>query len=313
MLSFAGQVAIVTGAGRGIGRATALALGKRGAKVLVNDYGGSFDTMTAGTTEVAQAVVEEIKAAGGDAVADGSSVGTAESARGIVEAAVNAFGRVDILVNNAGGSRPFHAVDEDTDGHLEGEIRTNLIGAMTLMRRVWPLMREQGYGRIVNTSSNTVLGQQGMLGYVAAKGGVIGISSAAAIEGKPLGILVNTVFPQAYTRSVEETADPGAMEWFRSHTPELVGEGVAYLCSRDCDASGGLFRIGGGRFSRYAVYGNAGVSDDALTAEFVAEHFEQASDMSAAEHVTDAAYDMTRFNAALAANWQGDLKEDWKK
>ncbi|WP_272873984.1 SDR family NAD(P)-dependent oxidoreductase [Mycobacteroides abscessus] len=313
MLSFAGQVAIVTGSGRGIGRATALALGKRGAKVLVNDYGGGFDTLTPGTNEVAQSVVDEIVAAGGEAVADGTAVGTGESARVIVESAMKAFGRVDILVNNAGGSRPFHNVDEDADENLEGVIRSNLIGSLMLMRRVWPIMRDQNYGRIVNTSSNTVLGQQGMLAYVAAKGGIIGISGSAAIEGGPLGILVNTIFPQAYTRSVDDTAEPGTMDWFKSHTPELVAEGVAFLCSRECNVSGELFRIGGGRFSRYGIYGNKGVADADLTAEFVAERFDQSRDMADAEIVPDAAYDMARFNSALASDWQSELKSDWRK
>jgi len=307
MLNFEGQVAIVTGAGRGIGRATALALGRRGAKVLVNDYGGGFDTITPGSRDVAQSVVDEIVAAGGEAAADASSVGTGESAQAIVDAAVKAFGRVDILVNNAGGSRPFHDLDQDSDEAVEGVLRTNLIGSMMMLRRVWPVMRAQKYGRIVNTSSNTVLGQQGMLAYVAAKGGIIGISGTAAIEGRPLGILVNTLFPQAYTRSVDETAPPGSMDWFKPHTPELVAEGVAYLCSRECSASGELFRIGGGRFSRYGLYGNEGFADAGLTAEMVAERVEEGRDMSNAEIIPDAAYDMMRFNKALAADWQDDI------
>jgi NAD(P)-dependent dehydrogenase (short-subunit alcohol dehydrogenase family) len=304
MLDFEGQAAIVTGAGRGIGRAVALALAKRGAKVLVNDYGGGFDTLTPGARDVAQSVVDEIVAAGGTAAPDTTSVGTGETARAIVEAAVKAFGRVDILVNNAGGSRPFHKVDEDADEIVEGVIRSNLIGSLMLMRRVWPLMRAQGYGRIVNTSSNTVLGQEGMLAYVAGKGGIIGMSGAAAIEGRPLGILVNTVFPQAYTRSVEETAQAGSMEWFKPFTTELVAEGVAYLCSRDCTASGELFRIGGGRFSRFGIYGNKGVQRAGLTAEIVAERFEEGRDMNDAELVRDATHDMMRFDSSLIPDWQ---------
>jgi NAD(P)-dependent dehydrogenase (short-subunit alcohol dehydrogenase family) len=307
MLNFEGQVAIVTGAGRGIGRATALALGRRGARVLVNDYGGGFDTITPGSRDVAQAVVDEIVAAGGQAAADATSVGTGESARAIVDAAVKAFGRVDILVNNAGGSRPFHDVDADSDEAVEGVLRTNLIGSMMMMRRVWPVMRAQKYGRIVNTSSNTVLGQPGMLAYVAAKGGIIGLSGTGAIEGRALGIHVNTLFPQAYTRSVDETAPPGSMEWFKPHTPELVAEGVAFLCSRECHASGELFRVGGGRFSRYGLYGNKGFADAVLTAEMVAARFEEGRDMADAEIISDAAYDMMRFNSDLAHNWQDDI------
>jgi NAD(P)-dependent dehydrogenase (short-subunit alcohol dehydrogenase family) len=307
MLNFEGQVAIVTGAGRGIGRATALALAKRGAKVLVNDYGGGFDTITPGTVDVAQQVVDEIVAAGGSAVANAASVGTGDSACAIVEAATNAFGRVDILVNNAGGSRPFHDVDADEDDVIERVIRTNLLGSLMMMRKVWPIMRAQKYGRIVNMSSNTVLGQAGMLAYVAGKGGVIGMSGASAAEGRPLGILVNTVMPQAYTRSVDETAAPGSMDWFKPHTTELVAEGITYLCSRSCAASAEIFRIGGGRFSRMAFYGNEGILHADLTAETVAAEVDAARDMSGGELVPDAAYDMMRFNKALAGNWQEEL------
>lgn len=208
MLNFEGQVAIVTGAGRGIGRATALALAKRGAKVLVNDYGGKFDTMTPGSRDVAQSVVDEIIEAGGEAAADASSVGTGESAQAIVDAAVKAFGRVDILVNNAGGSRPWHNIDEDLDDAIEGVVRSNLLGSMMLMRRVWPLMRAQNYGRIVNISSNTVLGMQGVLAYVPQK------AASSGLQPPPLSKAVRSVF-----MSMQSSPRPTRAAWPRRLQP----------------------------------------------------------------------------------------------
>src|SRR5690606_25919672 len=152
---------------------------------------------------------------GGEAIANDMAVGTGQSAQVIVDAAMEAFGRIDILVNNAGGSAAFCDVDGDSDDRVEAVIRTNLLGSAMLMRRVWPIMREQRYGRVVNTSSNSVLGMGGALAYASAKGGIIGLSSTAAIEGEALGILVNVVFPAAYTRGVE-LRDSGTMEWFRA-------------------------------------------------------------------------------------------------
>lgn len=296
MLDFTGRVAIVTGAGNGVGRATAKALARRGAMVVVNDYGGSIDTLTPGSIAVAQAVVDEIRAEGGEAVAEGSSVGTAAAADAIVGTALKAFGRVDILVNNAGGSTAFTTVDGDSDAVVQGVIDSNLTGSWMLLRKVWPLMREAGYGRIINTASNTLLGMNGAFAYVVAKGGVLGLTTAAAVEGRPLGILVNAVFPQAYTRGVSNL--DGSMDWFLPFTPELVAEGVVFLCSEQCEAAGELFRIGGGGMGRYAIHGNRGIRDQGLTAEMVAEQFDVVRDMGENELLTSTVQDMTRFGTA---------------
>ena len=301
MLNFEGRVAIVTGAGRGIGRATALALAKRGARVLVNDYGGGADTLTAGGLDVAQTVVDEIRAAGGFAVADQSSVGTGDSARSIVRAAVSAFGRIDILVNNAGGSQGAFEVDGDSDERVEAVISTNLIGPLMLVRKIWPILREQGYGRVVNVSSSAVLGIDGMLAYAAAKGGVIGLSNACAGEGRSHGILVNTVFPAAYTRGIGLRA-PGSLDWLRPFTPELVAEGITFLCSSECTVAGELFRIGGGRFGRYGIFGNKGIHDAELTAEIVGRRFEESRDLNDVELMLSASQDMTRLGIDAAAS-----------
>lgn len=294
MLCFDGQIAIVTGAGRGIGRATALALARRGAKILVNDYGGDFDTLTPGEDKIAQSVADEIEADGGCAVANSLSVGTGRAAQAIVDAAMAAFGRVDILVNNAGGSQGVYEIDGDDDARLEGVVRTNLLGSMMLVRRVWPIMRRQSYGRIVNTASNSILGMGGMLAYAAAKGGLLGLSSTAAMEGKSLGILVNTIFPAAYTRGVE-LRGAGTMDWFKPFTPELAAEGIAFLCSNYCATSGELFRVGGGRFSRYALYGNPGIEAANLTAETIADRIDEARMMDHIDLLSSTAQDMARF------------------
>lgn len=294
MINFEGRVAVVTGGGRGIGRATALALARRGAKVLVNDYGGALDTITPGTIEVAQSVVDEIRAAGGTAVADGTTVGTAEAATEIVNHTLSEFGQIDILVNNAGGADGFHGIDERTDEYVEGVIRSNLLGSVMLVRRVWPIMCKQRYGRIINTSSNTTLGMQGTLAYVSAKGGIIGLTNVAAIEGAPFGIVCNAVFPAAYTRGVEQQP-PGTMDWFKPFTPELVAEGVTFLCSSENTATGELYRIGGGRFGRYSIHGNSGIHDAQLTAEIVAARIDEARNIDPTVALNNTLEDMSRF------------------
>jgi NAD(P)-dependent dehydrogenase (short-subunit alcohol dehydrogenase family) len=170
MIRLDDRVAIVTGAGRGMGRTHALLLAERGARVLANDYGGAQSTLIPGTISQAQAVVDEIRAAGGEAEANAAMVGTGQSAREMVEHALDAFGRVDILVNNAGGSL-IGEPDAFDDEEIEGVLRTNFIGPYMLLRRVWPLMRAQGYGRIVNVMSSAVLGAGHLGPYAAGKAG----------------------------------------------------------------------------------------------------------------------------------------------
>lgn len=280
MISLEGQVAIVTGAGRGIGRDTALALAKRGARVVVNDYGGEGDTITPGSVSVAESVVEEIKAVGGDAVADGSSVGTSESASTIVRRAMDAFGRVDILVNNAGGSLGIVEIDEDTDEQMEGVVRTNLHGPYHLIRHLWPIMKGQNYGRIVNLMSGAMMGMVGTAAYSAGKSGLIGLTHTAAIEGEPHNILVNGVWPVAFTRLAGKLKDPGMYEWMQQFPSNLVAEGIVFLSSPLLKTTGDMFTIGGGSVSRNAIFSNVGYHDPQLTAESLAEHFDEALDLT---------------------------------
>ena len=268
---FDGQVAIVTGAGGGMGRAYAIELARRGARVLVNDYGGGVLGERNGAIGPAETVVAEIRAAGGDAAANGDAVGSADAARAIVRAALDAFGRVDILVNNAGTALAgaFTAHDDD---RIEQHYATNLIGGHHLMRAVWPLMAAQRYGRILNISSNGILGVGGNAPYAAAKAGMIGLTLDSAIEGRPLGILINAVMPTSYSRMIEQIPDKATVDWFRDNLdPEQVAAAMAWFLSRDCIESGRILVTGGGRLSSLVMAETGEICDPAISAEDIAD------------------------------------------
>ena len=279
MIRLNGRVAIVTGAGRGMGRAHARLLAERGARVLVNDYGGAQSTLAPGTISEAQAVVDEIRAAGGEAEANAEMVGTGASAKAIVDHALDAFGRVDILVNNAGGSL-IGEPDAFDDEEIEGVLRTNFIGPYMLLRRVWPLMRQQGYGRIVNVMSSAVLGAGHLGPYAAGKAGLLGLTHDAAFDGRPHNILVNGIFPTGASR-LTETSHEDLARWYRTHfQPEKVSAFVAYLCSEAVDFSGEVFNVGGGRVARLAIFDNEGMFDPTITPESVAANIDSVRDLS---------------------------------
>lgn len=278
MIRLDGRVAIVTGAGRGMGRAHAIMLAERGARVLVNDYGGSQSTLEPGSTVHAEEVVDAIRAAGGEAEADATMVGTGDAARQIVEHALQAFGKVDILVNNAGGSL-IGEPDAYEDEEIEGVLRSNLIGPYMLLRRVWPLMREQGYGRIVNVMSSAMLGS-GQLGpYATGKAGLWGLTSDTAIDGRPHDIKVNGILPTGHSRLTESTHEELA-SWYRTYfQPEKVAAFVTYLCSEQLSFSGEFFNVGGGRVARIATFDNAGYFDPEMTPESVADAVDRVRDL----------------------------------
>jgi NAD(P)-dependent dehydrogenase (short-subunit alcohol dehydrogenase family) len=248
--------------------------------VVANDHGGSRDTLTAGSADVAQAVVKEIGSFGGRAIADTTAVGTPSAADVIVGKAMDAFGRVDILVNNAGGGLGIVEIDQGTDDQVEGIIRTNLLGPYMLTRRVWPIMRAQKYGRIVYLMSGTLVGMVGTGPYSAAKAGLIGLNNTVAIEGGPLGISSNGVWPVAYTRLAGDLKDPQLHEYMKQFKATLVAEGIIYLASRENAATGEMFTLGGGAVSRNALFGNSGIADLELTAEKLAENSDKARDLS---------------------------------
>lgn len=279
MIRLDGKVAIVTGAGRGMGRAHALLLAERGARVLVNDYGGAQSTIAPGTIAPAQAVVDEIRAAGGEAVADGTMIGTGEAARAIVDHALDRFGRVDILVNNAGGSL-IGEPDAHTDEEIEGVVRTNFLGPYMLLRRVWPLMREQRWGRVVNVLSSAILGSGHLGPYASGKAGLFGLTNDAACDGRAHNILVNGILPTGASR-LTETSQPDLARWYRTYfQPDKVAAFVAYLCSEELDFTGESFNVGGGRVARIGIFDGDGFFDPAITPESVAAGMARARDLS---------------------------------
>jgi len=272
-LGFEGKVAIITGAGGGLGRSHALELAKRGALVVVNDLGGSVDGQ-GGSHTAAQQVVDEIKSAGGEAVPNYDSVATPEGGQSIVKTALDAFGRVDIIINNAGILRDT-SFKNMTKDMLEPVIDVHLKGAFYVTQPAWQLMRDQGYGRIVNTSSAAgVFGNFGQTNYGAAKMGIVGLTRVLAVEGAKNNIKVNAIAPVARTRMTEELLGPIADKL----GPEFITPVVTYLAHEDCPVSGEVYSCGGGRVARVFIGVTPGITDPSLTAESVRDHFDQIRD-----------------------------------
>lgn len=270
MLRFDDRVAIITGAGHGLGRAHALLLAERGAKVVVNDLGGALDGTGASTGPAAE-VVELITKNGGQAVANADNVATPEGARALVQAAVDAFGKVDVVVNNAGilRDKSFGKMTvEDFDSVLAVHVR----GSYLVSQAAYPLMKEAGHGRIVNTSSPAGLfGNFGQANYSTAKMGLVGLTKTLAIEGARSGIKANAIAPIAWTRMTEALLPA---EFEATFTPERVSALVAYLAHDSCASSGEVFTVGGGRVARVFVAEGPGWKTDDLTPEAIADNWE---------------------------------------
>lgn len=248
-IRFDGRVAVVTGAGAGLGRTYALELAKRGAKVVVNDLGGARDG-SGGSAGPADTVVEEIRAMGGEAVASYDSVATPEGGEAIINKAIEAFGRVDILINNAGILRDKTLLKMEP-AEWNAVLSVHLDGAYNVTRPAFLKMREQGYGRIVLTSSAAGLyGNFGQSNYSAAKLGLVGFMNTVKLEGEKHNIKVNTVAPVAATRLTEDILPPDLMDKLK---PEFVTPLVVYLCSDQCPVTGGVYNAGAGYFSRAEV------------------------------------------------------------
>jgi 3-hydroxyacyl-CoA dehydrogenase/3a,7a,12a-trihydroxy-5b-cholest-24-enoyl-CoA hydratase len=238
-LRFDGRVVIVTGAGNGLGRSHALAFGKRGAKVVVNDLGGDIHG-GGGSARAADLVVDEIRAAGGEAVANYDSVTDGHK---IVQSAIDAFGKVDVVINNAGILRDvsFHKMTKDD---WEKVYAVHVQGAFSVTHAAWERMREQGYGRVILTASAAgIYGNFGQANYAMAKLGLVGFSSTLAIEGRKKGVHVNAIAPIAGSRMTETVLPP---ELLAALKPEYVTPLVLWLCHESCDETGGLFEVGGG-------------------------------------------------------------------
>jgi NAD(P)-dependent dehydrogenase (short-subunit alcohol dehydrogenase family) len=269
-LGFDGKVAIITGAGGGLGRSHALDLARRGALIVVNDLGGAADG-TGSSESAAQKVVDEIKAAGGEAVANYDSVATPEGGQAIVQSAVDTFGRVDIIINNAGILRDT-SFKNMTPDQLNPVLDVHLRGAFYVTQPAWQLMRDQGYGRIVNTSSGAgIFGNFGQTNYGAAKMGLVGFTRVLAIEGAKNNIKANAIAPVARTRMTEDILGPAAEKL----APELVTPVVTYLAHEDCPVSGEVYSVGGGRVARVFIGVTPGIFDAELTAESVRDGFDE--------------------------------------
>jgi len=280
--SFEGRVAVVTGAGRGIGRAHARLLAARGASVVVNDLGGSRLGVGA-DAQPASTVAAEITAAGGMAIADGSDVATTEGAHRLVETAIGQFGRLDILINNAGIIKWAGMPEVDADD-LARHFAVHVGGSFNTTRAAWPHMVEQRYGRIVMTSSSGMFGLLENLSYATAKAAVVGLTRSLMTEGAAHNILVNAIAPAAITRmagrSAAETDELGGDPGAGPMSPDYVAPLVAFLAHEDCPVSGEIYAAGGGRFARIFVAQAVGYvhASSAPTMEDIAQHWAAIND-----------------------------------
>lgn len=271
MIRFDGQVAIVTGAGRGLGRAHALDLARRGAIVVVNDVGTATVSGLGQDASVAEGVVAEIAAFGGQAMADATDVADPEATEALVARVIAAYGRIDVLVCNAGNQRFLHFA-ETTRADYDSLVDIHLGGSFNMARACWPHMAAAGYGRIIFTCSQVgFYGQVDAVAYGAAKNGVLGLMHGMKLDALAAGIRVNCISPFAYTRMV---ADLFPKELAEELAPERVSAGVSYLASRDCTLNGEVLIAGGGHFAIARTIETLGIDiadPAAITAEAVQE------------------------------------------
>jgi len=295
---FEGRVAIVTGAGRGIGRAYALLLADRGAAVVVNDLGGSIKGVGADGA-VASAMAAEIEAAGGAALADEHDVASPEGAEALVAGALERFGRLDILINNA-GIMQWGGLPEVDAENVQRHLAVHVLGSFNTTRAAWPTMVDQGYGRIVMTTSSGVFGLPKNLSYATAKGGVIGLARSIATMSEAHGIRVNLIAPAAMTRMAGPDADEN--DTASPMAPGQVAPLVAFLAHEACPVNGELFTAGAGRFARIFIASTPGYVASAPTIEDVAEHWD--------EIVSEEGYlvprDLPDWSASFLAHLQAD-------
>ncbi|OBF27628.1 SDR family oxidoreductase [Mycobacterium sp. ACS4331] len=277
------RVVVVTGAGGGLGREYALTLAKEGAAVVVNDLGGARDGTGAGSA-MADQVVEEIKAAGGRAVANYDSVAESEGAENIIKTALDEFGKVDGVVSNAGILRDgtFHKMTYD---NWDSVLKVHLYGGYNVVRAAWPHFREQGFGRVVvATSTSGLFGNFGQANYGAAKLGLVGLINTLAQEGAKYDIKANAVAPIAATRMTEDILPP---EVLKNLTPEYVAPVVAYLCTEEVPDTASVFIVGGGKVQRTALFQNEGVTFTAPpSVDDIASRWSEIDDLSAAKQAS---------------------------
>ncbi len=278
-IRFDNQVAIVTGAGGGLGRSHALELARRGAKVVVNDLGGSLDG-SGGSSAAADAVVAEIVAAGGEAIAEGASVTDDAGVANLVERTMSKWGRIDVLIANAGILRDKSFAKLELKD-FAAVVDVHLMGAVKPLKAMWEIMRTQNYGRVVVTTSSTGLyGNFGQANYGAAKLALVGLMNTLKLEGGKNDIRVNAISPVAATRMTDTIMPP---EMLAKFAPEYVTPGVVYLASRDAP-NGAILTAGAGVFALSRIVETEGVHlGAAANAEGVRDHWTQIEDATGAE------------------------------
>jgi len=279
-LRFDERAVVVTGAGRGIGRSHALLLASRGAKVVVADYGAELDG-SGSSKDPAEQVVKEIEANGGEAVTCCASVAEEDDAASIIETALESFGRLDAVINNAGIS-DMHLFGDLSIEQFRRMIDVHFLGTVLVTKFAWPHFIEAGYGRIVNTTSEGILGAQPLLtSYGAAKGAVWAFTRNIAAEGAELGIIANAVCPRALTRmslqgreAKGQEDDPEVGSILARMNPDLVAPAAAYLAHESCTVNGEVLVAGGGEVFRLTPVVTIGISRESLEVEDVAENID---------------------------------------
>ena len=296
-IRFDGQVAIVTGAGGGLGRAHALELARRGAKVVVNDLGGSVDG-SGGSSAAAEAVVAEIKAAGGEAIANGASVTDDTGVANMIQQAMDTWGRIDILIANAGILRD-KSFSKMEIADFDAVMAVHLMGTVKPVKAAWEIMKAQNYGRIIVTTSSTGLyGNFGQANYGAAKLSLVGFMNTMKIEGAKNNIRINAISPVAATRMTENLMPPQMLELLK---PEYVTPGVIYLVSEDAP-SGTILTAGAGVFSVARIYETDGIclKEGGITAEEIAANWSTITDPTGQEAYEQGGGQTQKFMRKLA-------------
>jgi len=295
-LGFDGKVAIITGAGGGLGKQHALMMAQRGALIVVNDLGGAVDG-SGSDKGAAQLVVDEIQAAGGEAVANTDSVATPEGGESIVQSALDAFGTVDIVINNAGilRDKSFHNMTPDL---VDPVIDVHLRGAFNVTAPAWKIMRDKSYGRIVSTSSAAgIFGNFGQANYGAAKMGLVGFMNVLSVEGAKYNIRANSIAPLAFTRMTEDLLGPLGDKL----QPELVSPLVTYLAHESCEATGRVFSVGGGRVAEVFIGECQGYTNtESLTPEDLRDNWGAVTDRDGYEVPAAIAEETAMFLKALS-------------
>ena len=274
LIRFDEKVAIVTGAGRGLGREHALFLASRGAKVVVNDS----------SAEHASATANDIVRAGGIAVADTNSVADPEATQNIVQSALKEFGSLHIVLNNAGRGGPTGTLEQTTDHQVTTIISTHLVGSYNMSRAAWPHFRQQQFGRILLTSSSAAVGSLGMPAYSMAKAGLIGLARSLALEGAPDGIKINVLMPIGYTRSAALNPNEDTRKWMKDNfAPQMCSPAAAWLVHDDVPCSGQIFTTGAGRTALISTTGVPGWSGGPdATIEGLRDHWSEVVDSDGA-------------------------------